>query len=138
EKKYENLKKTLQEAKYWGIKLDTTKIDKEITRTIINLLKTILKLSLKNPNAINLLEQIEEALNFAVKYKLDIILWEIQNDFIDIIENNIELLKEIKRMKKSEIDFKFVQILSLINTIGTNLNLDIEIIMRTIIGSKMI
>ncbi|NVM02561.1 MAG: DUF3536 domain-containing protein [Candidatus Helarchaeota archaeon] len=138
EKNYENLKKTLQEGEYWGVKLDTTRFDKEITRTIINLLNTILKSSLKNPNAITLLEQIEEALDFAVKYKLDIIMWEIQNEFIHIIEDNIELLKEIKRMKRSEIDFKFVQVLSLINTIGTNLNLDIEIIMRTIIGSKMI
>ncbi len=138
EKNYENLEKTLQKAEYWGIKLNTTRFDKEITRTIINLLNTILKSSLKNPNAITYLEQIEEALNFAVKYKLNIIMWEIQNEFIHIIEENIELLKEIKRMKRSEIDFKYVQILSLINTIGTNLNLDIEIIMRSIIGSKMI
>ncbi|MHA1299673.1 MAG: DUF3536 domain-containing protein [Candidatus Helarchaeota archaeon] len=138
EKNYENLKKTLKEAEYWGIKLNTTRLDEEITTSIIDLLKTTKKISLKDPRAVDYLEKIEEALNFALNYKLNITYWEIQNEFINIIENNIELLKEIKRMKRSEIDFKFIQILSLINTIGTNLNLDIDVIMRNIIGSKMI
>ncbi|MHA1377037.1 MAG: DUF3536 domain-containing protein [Candidatus Helarchaeota archaeon] len=138
EKNYQDLKKILKEAEYWGIELNTQRLDKEITRSIIELLKAIKKISLKHSDAGTYLEKIEEALDFAVKYKLKIILWEIQNEFIEIIEENIELLKEIKRMKRSEIDFKFIQILSLINTIGMNLNLDIEIIMQTIIGNKMI
>ncbi len=116
----------LDKAKFWGLKLDTAMIIEEISKDISDLIDHIKVCDLDDPKCWNYLIRTNNLLQIAIHYKLSINNWKFQNNFIEIIESNIELLKKILEIEKSGLDPQFIQIKKMLSEIGLKLNIDID------------
>ncbi|NHI91915.1 MAG: DUF3536 domain-containing protein [Candidatus Lokiarchaeota archaeon] len=116
----------LDEAKFWRLRLDTVMISDELSEDIGQLIEDIKKCNLDNPKCWNYLIRTNNLLQLAIQYKLSINSWKFQNNFIEIIENNIELLKKILEIEKSGLDPQYIQIKNMLYEIGIKLNIDID------------